>query len=202
MNIVKTNLQYKNPLIPLNLNKVLFLIVHHVEAVKASPEDIHKWHLKNGWNGFGYNEYIRKDGTVYIGRGDNIGAQCANMNSKSYGIACEGNYNTETNMPQAQYNSLVERLKYHKNRLPNFIKISPHSEFFNTSCPGQYINMEKIINAVNNGQETELINSIQVLQQNGILGDPKYWLGHAIPGCLVQGEFAAILINNTAKVLK
>lgn len=138
MNIQFTNFKYTNPLIPLNLNKVLFIMVHHIDAEHATPQDIHQWHLANGWAGFGYNEFIAKDGTVYIGRGDYIGAQCANMNSKSYGIAVEGDYDKETQMPPDQFNSLVARIKYNQKRFPNFIRAAQHKEFVDTSCPGKF----------------------------------------------------------------
>ena len=146
MKIINTNLNYKNPLIPLDLNKVEYVFIHHIDARIATVEDIHKWHLNNGWNGFGYNEYIRKDGTVYIGRGDHIGAHCQGYNSKSYGIACEGNYEFEKDMPQAQFDSLVTRVKHHVSRLPkgDSIKVMPHSQYFKTSCPGRFFPMAKL----------------------------------------------------------
>jgi hypothetical protein len=141
MNIIKMSFpesQTKN-WVPLDLKKIFFLILHHVDAVKADPMDINKWHLvDNGWNGgFGYNEYIRKDGTLYIGRGLNVGAQCEGMNSKSYAIALEGNYDTETNMPKAQYDSLIQRIRDNQSHFPNKLQVVPHSQFYPTSCPGK-----------------------------------------------------------------
>lgn len=146
MNVLQTNFNYAKPLYPLIIPNVQYIILHHLEAITATPEEIHQWHLDKGWAGFGYNEYIRKDGTVYIGRGDQIGAQCQDYNSKSYGIACEGNYMIEKEMPKAQYDSLIERLKYHKNRMPALIKIDGHKAFVNTSCPGDNFPLEKAIN--------------------------------------------------------
>lgn len=147
VNIIKTNFVYEKPLIPLDMNKVNYIILHHPDAVNATPQQIHQWHLDNGWSGAGYNEYVRKDGTVYILRGDNIGAQCQGFNSVSYGICAEGDYDTETNMPQAQFDALVQRIKYNKARFKNFKAIVPHNVFGNTSCPGKYFPTEKIINA-------------------------------------------------------
>ena len=150
MNIVQTNFQYRNPLTPLNLSNIQYIVVHHAEAVTASPEEIHKWHLNNGWSGFGYNEYIRKDGTVYIGRGDNVGAQCLGYNSISYGICCEGNYDVENIMPKEQQASLVERLKYHKQRLANLKKIVGHRDLYATDCPGNYFPFGPVMAALQN----------------------------------------------------
>lgn len=146
MQVINTNLRYRNNLIPLNLAKVGLVFLHHITATTATPQQIHQWHLDNGWNGFGYNEYIKKDGTVYIGRGDHIGAHVHGYNSKSYGIAVEGNYEVEKDMPQAQFNSLIDRIKHHKHRLPkgDLIKVLPHDTFSKTACPGKHFPMLQI----------------------------------------------------------
>jgi hypothetical protein len=153
MNVVQANLKYKNPLTPLNPDNVQYIIIHHAEAVKATPEQIHQWHLQNEWSGAGYSEYITKDGTVHIMRGDNIGAHCAtssfNYNDISYGICCEGNYEIEKDMPITQYQALVERIKYHKARFKNLKKIGGHKEFIPTACPGRYFPLDKVKMAVN-----------------------------------------------------
>ena len=80
LEIIFTNFKYAKPLIPLDKDKVDIIFIHHTASKTATPEQIHEWHQK--FRGFGYNEYIRKDGKVYIGRGDHIGAQTANHNSR------------------------------------------------------------------------------------------------------------------------
>lgn len=200
MEVIKTNFIYRKPLVPLNLSKVLFIIIHHPAALRADPEQIHQWHLQrdNGtWAGFGYNEYIRKDGTVYIGRGDNIGAQCADMNSKSYGICCEGNYDVEKDMPLEQFKSLCERLKFHRLRLPNLKEISPHKRFCATTCPGKYFPFQKVIAELENSNEFE--NALKVWQSKGDMTSPDYWKENAVPGGLCKGEFVRKLIINAIK---
>lgn len=151
--VINANLRFRNPLEPLKLDEVQYIIIHHLKEVSATPEQIHQWHLQNGWSGAGYGEYIRKDGTVYIMRGDNVGAHCAdnrnNYNYNSYGIACEGNYDTEKDIPTAQFMSLVNRIKYHKSRLPALKKIGGHREFISTACPGRYFPLERVKLAVN-----------------------------------------------------
>lgn len=199
--VIKTNFKYSNPLIPLDLNKIIFIVLHHADAVEATPEDIHQWHLVNGWSGAGYNEYIRKDGTVYIMRGDNIGAQCANMNSKSYGICVEGNYDIEKTMPEAQLNALVERIKYNKSRFKNLTDIVPHSKFTATSCCGKYFPYETIMNRVVGNRGT-LYDDVAVLIRSGVISTPAYWLNHAMKGYTVDGEYAGMLIKAMANKLR
>lgn len=200
MNVISTNFAYKDPLVPLDLNNVKYIIVHHADAAVASPEDIHRWHSENGWSGFGYNEYIRKDGTVYIGRGDNIGAQCLNYNSISYGICCEGAYDTEENVPSEQLNSLVARINYNKARFKNFVEVVPHSRFFQTSCPGKYFPKDLNSLAIDS-RHTDLMKYLGILKQKGIINSPDYWIENAVDGKMVKGEFAANLIQNVAKAL-
>jgi N-acetylmuramoyl-L-alanine amidase len=203
MNPIKTNFKYEKALVPLNPDKVLFIVLHHPDATKASPEDIHQWHLEAGYNGFGYNEYILKDGTIYIGRGDNIGAQCKNNNSKSYGICLEGDYDKETVMPQPQFDALIERLIYHRSRFRNLVSIEPHSKFNATSCPGKYFPLQKIYAALEAmTQPYDLLKAIDALQVHGIINSPDYWRENAVVGETVKGEYAGSLIIKMANVLK
>lgn len=147
--IITSKMEPRTPLIPLKLEDIMHIVIHHAQAKTATWEDINYWHKhERGWNCGGYNEYIRKDGSVYIMRGDNVGAQCENMNSISYGICCEGDYNTEKEMPMAQFSSLIERIRVNRNRFPNLQGIEPHKKFCNTECPGQYFPLEKIYNSL------------------------------------------------------
>jgi len=178
MNVIKPNLIFKEPLTPLNLDGVFFLVVHHIEATSATIEDIHRWHLDKGWDGCGYNEYIRKDGTVYIGRGDNIGAHCLGHNQDGYGIALEGDYMKEY-IPIPQYNALIERLKYHKSRLKNLKSICGHRDLMSTDCPGKNIIMSTILSDVEKGNNVDNRSDIDKAVDNafrkGKITNKEYW---------------------------
>jgi len=137
MTIKQANLIFKNPLTPLNLANIKFIVIHHTASATATPEQIHEWHLANGWAGAGYNEYIRKDGFVWILRGDNVGAHASGYNTNGYGICCEGNFDLETTMSNAQFTSLVERVKFHAARFPHAALVK-HSDVGSTACPGKY----------------------------------------------------------------
>jgi N-acetylmuramoyl-L-alanine amidase len=200
MKIVQGNFKFKNPLVPFNPDNVKYIILHHADAKKATPEAVHSWHLSNGWAGIGYNEYITKDGTVYIARGDNIGAHSANNNSKSYGICLEGDYDTEAEVPHIQFEALIERLKYHKSRFKNLVGIEPHSKFNATSCPGKYFPLQKIKDALNKAHDLE--SAIDVLVKHGIINSPDMWLENAVIGGTVKGEFAGSLIIKVANYLR
>lgn len=186
------------PLIPLNLDKVLYIILHHADARNCTWQDINNWHKQNGWVCGGYNEFIAKNGDVYIMRGDNIGAQCLNFNSKSYGICLEGNFSDEhldTDSPQ--FASLIDRIQYNKQRFKNYQNIKAHYELYDTTCPGENFPMNIIHNKIND-QNDNLLLSINKLVKFGIIKSPAYWRNNAVRGQVCDGEFVGYLINNIA----
>ena len=197
MKLINANLKFKNRLKSLDLKHIKYIVLHHLEAVSATPEQVHQWHLDRGWSGAGYNEYIRKDGTVYILRGDHIGAQTKNHNSISYGIACEGDYDSKDKiMPKEQFDALVERLKYHSSRFQILEKVVGHRELVQTNCPGRYFPIGEILKAYKEKGQVDLQKAVQTLVDRGIIDTPEYWLENAKEGRMVKGEYAAKLIND------
>jgi len=153
--VVSANLEWKEKLTPLKPEEVKYIIVHHAAVKEASPEAIHRNHIGRGWAGIGYNEYIRKDGTVYICRGDHVGAHTKGWNDKSYGICVEGNYEEETAMPEAQFNALVQRIAVNKARFPNLEGIKEHNDFVATACPGRYFPMGRLLEELKKRENQE-----------------------------------------------
>ncbi len=120
------------------------LVLHHAEAEKATVEDIHRWHLDNGWIGIGYHYYVRKDGSVWRGRPeDTIGAQAKGANDYSIGVCFEGNYQKDTAMPAAQLAAGQALIADIKSRYPG-IAVEPHKHFNSTDCPGQYFPFDQL----------------------------------------------------------
>ena len=134
MEIIKTNLKQNGALTYSNVpNKI---VLHNADASNCTVEDINQWHLENGWTMIGYHYYVRKDGSIYKGRPDNaIGSHCKGSNTGSIGICFEGRYMTET-MPQEQYNSGIELIKYLFNKYGS-MPIYGHKDLFSTDCPGK-----------------------------------------------------------------
>lgn len=131
MKIIETNLQFK----AMSTRKTTTrIILHHAEATKCSAEDIHRWHLNNGWSGAGYHFLVRKDGSIYRLRPeDKVGAHAGNNNSDSIGICFEGKYQEET-MPETQIKVGQELVSYLKQKY-GISKVQKHSDVCNTSCP-------------------------------------------------------------------
>ncbi|MGL5576178.1 MAG: N-acetylmuramoyl-L-alanine amidase [Sarcina sp.] len=149
---------------PNNPNKI---ILHHA-AGNATAASVHKFHkFTNKWAGIGYHFYIHKDGTIYKGREENWrGAHAADIpstpgyndgnplndtNATSIGIAVQGNYHPETNipvdkaMPKAQEDAVVKVGQYLIEKY-GVMQILKHGAptIGHTSCPGNYYPFDRI----------------------------------------------------------
>lgn len=128
------------------------IILHHAAAINCSAEDIHRWHLNNGWAGAGYHFLVRKNGEIYRLRPeDNVGAHAYGSNYDSIGICFEGNYMDE-GMPEIQKNVGKEIVTQLKNKY-NISTVQGHRDVNATSCPG--INFP--FNEIANGKTDEII---------------------------------------------
>lgn len=142
MEIIDTNLNFGPLTKRTQTNKI---ILHHAAAEHCTPEDIHRWHLNNGWAGAGYHFLVTKDGKIYRLRPeDTVGAHASGSNSDSIGICAEGNYDYET-MPEAQKKSLIWLINYLKNKY-HITKVIGHRDVNNTSCPGKNFPFDEIVN--------------------------------------------------------
>lgn len=163
MNIIEKNLKFKS-----NLsygNKPNMVVLHHAEASKCTIEDIHSWHLERGWSGCGYHFFIKKDGSVYRGRAENVvGSHCLTVNSSSIGICAEGDYMKET-MPEAQKKAIVELSKSLCAKY-NFTIIRGHKELYSTDCPGTKYPLEEIKKLLNikTDMASHAVNSLNILE--------------------------------------
>lgn len=151
MEIIETNLQFKD----MSTRKVTErIILHHAYAKKCSAEDIHRWHLNNGWSGAGYHFLIRKDGSIYRLRPeDKVGAHAYGSNYNSLGICFEGNF-MEEDIPEAQKQSGKELVAYLKNKY-NINVVQAHRDVCATSCPGDKFPFTEIANAENTAETAE-----------------------------------------------
>ena len=142
MNIINTNLNFKQMDTRSSTKRI---ILHHAAAKKCSAEDIHRWHLNNGWSGAGYHFLVRKDGTIYRLRPeDKVGAHAYGANYDSLGICFEGNYMQE-DMPEAQKEAGKELVAYLKNKY-NITTVQAHRDVCATSCPGDKFPFDEIAN--------------------------------------------------------
>lgn len=143
MNIIETNLEFKDMSTRKSTERI---ILHHADAKSCSAEDIHRWHLSNGWSGAGYHFLVRKDGTIYRLRPeDKVGAHAYGSNYNSLGICFEGNF-MEEEMQEAQKEAGKELVAYLKNKY-NITTVQAHRDVCATSCPGDKFPFDEISNS-------------------------------------------------------
>ena len=136
MNIINVNYNFKSQ--PIGRKTTEWIVIHHTATTSATPEGIHKHHRDtNGWSGFGYHAYIRKDGKIYAGRPFGTqGAHCLGYNHNSIGVCFEGNFEAEK-MTQAQIEKGIMLLKYLRNMYPE-ARITRHKDLNQGNlCPGR-----------------------------------------------------------------
>lgn len=113
------------------------IILHHAAASKCTAQQIHSWHLANGWVGIGYHFLVRKDGSVYRGRPeDTVGAHAGNNNYDSIGVCFEGSFDREQ-MNEVQRKAGSELVAYLKGKY-GITKVQKHSDVNATGCPGAH----------------------------------------------------------------
>ena len=144
MKIEKVNYNWRYTPTARPKSAIKHIILHHAAASNCTPQQVHSWHLANGWAGIGYNYFVGKDGTVYEGRTElQCGAHTEGYNTSGMGICCEGNYQKD-DMPNAQRKALVELLKDIRARYGN-LPIKGHKYFNITSCPGDKFPLDEIV---------------------------------------------------------
>ncbi len=153
--------------------KTEMIVLHHAAAKSCTPQQVHQWHLNNGWSGIGYHFFVRKDGQIYRGRPENvIGAHATGYNSKSIGICFEGDY-TRDNMPKAQLEAGQELVAYLKNKY-GITKVKGHRDLMATSCPGKNFPFDKIAKAQLDIIDDNLILAFQKAAMADGVKLPKY----------------------------
>lgn len=117
--------------------KTDFLVVHCTatpEGKEYHVKDIDKMHRARGFNGIGYHYLITLDGTVEIGRPEDVvGAHVAGHNSNSIGISYVGGVlkdgkTTKDTRTLAQKAAIIRLLRELKGRYPN-ARVLGHRDF-------------------------------------------------------------------------
>ena len=117
------------------------IVLHHTGGndIDASAEQIHGWHLNNGWAGIGYHYVIRKDGTIERGRPEwAIGSHACGENSHTIGIHLSGDFEqAEPTSQQIEKCAMLIADIADRYGLPiDRETIVGHGELMATSCPG------------------------------------------------------------------
>ncbi|KYG34900.1 N-acetylmuramoyl-L-alanine amidase [Alkalihalobacillus trypoxylicola] len=151
-NIVDGKLSFGN-LTPINKNRISKLVQHHMAHKSWTVQQVHNFHRdSNKWVGIGYNWWIAFDGTIYKGRGWNVGAHCAGNNSTTLGIGYQGDF-TSQSMTDAQVESGAALNAWLMSQCPNIKSandIIGHKDIVATACPGKHFRMTDLKDMINN----------------------------------------------------
>lgn len=206
MEIINTNLNFKAMS---NRQTTDRIILHHSASSVASAEQIHSWHLGNGWEGAGYHFLVRKDGKIYRMRPEEkIGAHASGSNYNSIGICFEGNFEVEE-MPAVQVQSGKELVAYLKNKY-GINKVQGHRDVNKTSCPGKNFKFNEIANGqtpAENGQNTAESPVESGYSYKEFVGDVQKAIGAKVdkiagPETLSKTVTVSRYINNMHAVIK
>ena len=145
-------------------SKTETIVVHHAAAKNCTPQQVHQWHLNNGWSGFGYHFFVNKKGEVFRGRPeDTVGSHAKGYNSKSIGICFEGDYMVES-MPKAQLESGKELVAYLKDKY-KITNVKGHKDLMATDCPGTRFPFDEMVNAQQSVVKENLVLAFQKAAQ-------------------------------------
>lgn len=202
MEIINANLKFTNT--KSSRSKTTAIVLHHAAAKSCTVQDVHRWHLNNGWAGIGYHFFVRKDGSVYQGRPiDWVGAHAGssnNYNNISIGICFEGDYTSEKTMPTAQLKAGKELVTYCKSKYSTIKEVKKHGDCTATSCPGKYFPFNEIAK----GKEEENMNTFKKGDSNNAVFAAKILLLQLKrEGVITQGVDAnGVFGDGTVKAVK
>lgn len=144
MVINKPQLTWAGKLRTLYLTSIENIMIHHTAHPTWDIYETHRYHQKiNGWAGIGYNFFINTDGTIFEGRGFNVGAGASGgYNYNSLHICFAGNFEN-TKPTEAQIQSGKELIQFLLNLIPQKLNILGHKDVGDTLCPGKYFPLEE-----------------------------------------------------------
>lgn len=125
------------------------IIVHCTATREGAPislDTVRRWHLERGWSDIGYHYLILLDGTIEVGRPEEIqGAHVRGYNRDSIGVSYVGgldrNLTPKDTRTQDQKDSLHNLLS---NLMASYkdATLHGHNEFSNKACPSFEVSKE------------------------------------------------------------
>lgn len=128
------------------INKIIIHCSATPENRHVTVQDIDRWHRERGFSGIGYHWVIYLDGSVHMGRSEDIpGAHVTGHNSNSIGVCYIGGVDRQLNAKDTRTFEQIESLKALvakiKERYPS-ATIHGHREFAAKACPSFDVNKE------------------------------------------------------------
>ena len=145
VNIKETNLSFGTLF---KRDSTDMIVLHHTGGndIDASAEQIHGWHLNNGWAGIGYHFVIRKDGTIERGRPEwAIGSHAYGENDHTIGLHLSGDFlqAVPTSEQVEKCAMLIAALNADYGIPIDREHVVGHGELMATDCPG--VNLQALL---------------------------------------------------------
>lgn len=129
---LKTNLKFPREFS--SNGKIERIMLHHV-AGHMTLEEIHAFHIRNGWNGIAYHYFIDSGGVAFCGRPETAqGAGAEGFNYGTIHVCFNGNFDKET-MNTKQFRAGQKLVVELMNKFPDAVVLG-HKDVNNTACPG------------------------------------------------------------------
>lgn len=160
LDIKKANLNWNGKLKKLNMAKIKYIMVHHTAHPSWDVYSVHNFHKNtNGWIGIGYNFFINRDGTIFEGRGLNVGAGATGYNYNSIHVCFAGNFEN-TNPTQKQLESGRKLIEYLLTLVPSDVKIVGHKDIGRTACPGKKFPLDSFKNIKKEVEDEKMLKEL------------------------------------------
>ncbi len=136
----------------LNANDIKYIVVHCSDTPNnkyIGVEEIHRMHLKFGWDGVGYHKIILRSGEIKNGRPEYwVGAHAFGINNISLGVCLIG----RNKFNKLQFKSLRKIILNWKKKFPSAI-VKGHKDAIKTSktCPNFDVDKWLISEKIKNG---------------------------------------------------
>jgi N-acetyl-anhydromuramyl-L-alanine amidase AmpD len=158
-------------------NKPDTIVIHHAAKEICTAQDVHSWHIDNGWKGIAYHYFIRKDGSIFRGRKEEWepGHLLKKENKNTLAICLEGDYDKEKVVPDAQMKSLLWLCADIETRW-KIKAYKKHADYHSAKndkklCPGIYFPWQKFISDIDMMHDKRTIQEHVKLDAPQILWD-------------------------------
>ena len=128
------------------LSQIKRLIVHHSASEGQTAYDYAAYHIQEKqWPGIGYHYVIQPAGEIFQTNHLTTNSyHTQGFNTEGIGICLSGNLSNHP-MTDTQEKSLIWLLRKLRKDIPSVVAVSGHRDHKNTSCPGDYTDLDKII---------------------------------------------------------
>ena|SRR5450759_2588517 len=140
--------QWAHPLVR-RIGKPPYIVVHHSGSPPTTTvDDIHAWHLANGWAGIAYHAIIYPSGKIVRGRPVWAMGAHTYAHNECLGICFVGNWDSTYKMPLLQKLAgvwLVLRWRRIFSIPKAHVKKHKDMSLNHTSCPGANFPFSKVV---------------------------------------------------------